>query len=83
MKYVYECKRRSIVPGYRENDEEHLNWKEISAELVETIVGVMTPLTRVVGYFEPERTTERLWEELEAGNTIILTNFYVRRRAAV
>ena len=82
MKYVYECKRINIVPDYRENNEEYMNWKEISAELIETIVGVMTPLTKIVGYFEPERTTERLLEELEAGNTIVLTNFYVRRRVA-
>ena len=79
MEYVYECKRRNYVPGCEA--EEHKNWKEISAEIVETIVGVMTPLNKIVGYFDPTRTTEYLWKELEAGNVIVLTNFYVRRRA--
>lgn len=82
MRYRYECKRKNVIERYHVDGEEYHIWKEISAELIETNVGVMTPLTEIIGYFEPERTTEYLEEQLAAGKVIELNNFYVRRKVS-
>ena len=80
MDNLYECKRKSALSGYVGEGEEYHVWKDISTEFIDTIVGIMTPLTEIIGYFEPSRTTEYLTKELAAGNVIELSNFYVRRK---
>lgn len=79
---MYECMRKSEFPitSRNKNVKEYVTWSEISTELVETIIDSMSPLLKTIGYFAPEKQTETIKEQLEAGNTIELTNFYIRKK---
>lgn len=79
---MYECMRKSAFPisRYDENKKEYVTWSDISTELVDTIIDSMSPLLKTIGYFAPEKQTHILKAQLEAGNTIELTNFYIRKK---
>ncbi len=79
---MYECMRKSVLPitNDSQNIKEYVTWCDISTELVDTIIESMSPLLKTIGYFAPDKQTEVIKKQLEAGNIIELTNFYIRKK---
>ena len=80
----YECIRRTeLTTEYDVPDlSKRKDWEDVDSSVIENNIELVTLINQLFGRFDKKALTSHIKKELEEGKTVVLTNFYVRRKQA-